>query len=435
MHFEAIQFLKKVSQLFPDYFVSKRVIDIGAGDVNGNNKHLFNNCLYFGVDVVSAPNVDIVCKAKDIPEELGLFDVVISSECFEHDQQVYQTFQRILKLVAPGGLFLFTCASTGRMEHGTKRTTQTDSYSQKLVFDHRTDWYPNYYQNITMEHVAKFLDLQTYFDEIHMEFGKATKDLYFYGIRNQNQNFDKINALSAVFDKYQTDKNSSFHNYPRQYDALIDRFRFKNIRVLEIGVFSGQSLQAWRQALPNAYSIVGIDIEPSAQIFQSPDNGIWIEIGDQSNVDFLKTLVAKHGPFDLIIDDGSHINSHVIKSFEVLFPLLTENGLYIVEDTICYKSASHLKSEQPNHLEYFWQLTKHLNQWGYDQGQTGRRDNCVDPFKLEKKTDDRLEQTIDRIEFGCSYVAVTKLTRKHWISEQSMIEESLLPGPSSSNSI
>lgn len=430
MHPEAVQFLTRVSHLLPQYFTNVSVIDVGAGDINGNNRHLFTDLKkYVGVDVVAAPNVDLVCKGKDIPADTGVFDVVISSECFEHDNQVAQTLQRILSLVRPGGLFVFTCASTDRPEHGTRRSRADDSYSQSLTFDHRQEWYPNYYQNLTMDDVVKMIELQSYFNSVHMEYNAAAKDLYFFGIRNDRLVAPRISWLMESFNKYDTDKNSFFHNYGRQYTSLIERFRYKNIRVLEIGVFGGQSLLAWRSTLPNAYSIVGIDVDSRCKKHENSDDGLWVEIGSWTDPAFLQHVCAKHGPFDLVIDDGSHINTDVINSFEVLFPLLADNGLYIIEDTICFKSDGHLDKSKPHHLAYFWNLTTHLNQWRLDSSSIGVRDHCVDPFKIQKTTSDPLEYGIDRIEFGCSYVAVHKLVRKHWMPSGAAPTPSVSPIP------
>ena len=54
---------------------------------------------------------------------------------------------------------------------------------------------------------------------------------------------------------------------------------------------------------------------------------------EQADAGFLQKVAGEFGPFDLIIDDGSHVNAHVITTFEVLFPLLKTGGLYVVEDT------------------------------------------------------------------------------------------------------
>ena len=114
------------------------------------------------------------------------------------------------------------------------------------------------------------------------------------------------------------------------------------------------------------------------------------------------------------MDDGSHTNKDVIKSFELLFPLLNDNGLYIVEDTICYKSKEHIVENYENHLQYFFKYTQYLNQWRYDSTE-GVKDHCIDPFKIQKKTENVFEYSIDKIEYGCSYIAIYKKNRTHWI--------------------
>lgn len=408
MHIEARAFLEKIKLLFPEYFTGKRIVDIGAGDVNGNNRYMFVDCDYTGVDVVPAPNVDIVSYAKDLPLTIGEFDVVVSSECFEHDMQIFQTLQRILRLVKAGGLFFFTCANIGRHEHGTKRTSPNCSYSVNL---NTSDWYPNYYQNLSMDDICKMIRLQDYFSVVHFEYNTVSNDLYFYGIRNGNTNYESQNYLSNIFGKYKSDKNELQHNYTRQYDPLLSKFRYKNIKILEIGVHIAESLKAWRHAFPNAISVVGIDTNNSCKQYESIDMSMFIEIGDQSDSAFLNNLSSKYGPFDLIIDDGSHLNKDVICSFETLFPLLNNNGIYIIEDTVCFKVPMFVDYNYPNHLAYFTKYLPLLNQWNADYC---TENYYVDPFKINKTTNDPFEFGIDKIEFGCSYIAVHKLNREHW---------------------
>jgi SAM-dependent methyltransferase len=411
MHLEARKYLERIKNLFPDFFIDKKVIDIGSGDINGNNRCMFENCEYTGVDVVEAPNVDLVCFAKDIPESLGQFDTVISSECFEHDMQIYKTLYRILELIKEGGLFVFTCASTNRKEHGTLRTSPGDSFSMKL---NTKEWYPNYYQNLTMDDIFRIIRLQDYFDVVYFEHNKKAQDLYFYGIRNSNRDYDAKNYLASIFNKFTTDKNEFQHNYVRQYDEILSKFRYKPINILEIGVYKGQSFYGWRTAFPNAVNIVGIDINPSSKTFENFNFSMFVEIGDQSDEDFLKSVSEKYGGFDLIIDDGSHRNTHVIKSFETLFPLLNDKGLYIVEDTVCHKVPAYLDHSQPNHLTYFTKFLPALNQWNIDHG---GENHYVDPFKINKKTDSPFELGIDKVEYGVSYIAIHKLVRTNWIKE------------------
>jgi SAM-dependent methyltransferase len=106
MHKEAKEFTEFAKQLFPSYFEEKTVLDVGSGDINGNNRYLFNKCSYFANDVIEAPNVNIVCKTKDLPFSKDTMDTIISTECFEHDPEYKASLKKIVSILKPGGLFL-----------------------------------------------------------------------------------------------------------------------------------------------------------------------------------------------------------------------------------------------------------------------------------------------------------------------------------------
>jgi hypothetical protein len=105
-------------------------------------------------------------------------------------------------------------------------------------------------------------------------------------------------------------------------------------RILEIGVYRGASLDLWKQYFSHPdTAIVGIDIDPACSQFDAPHNKRHVRIGSQNDAAFLKSVVTEFGPFDLIIDDGSHVSSDVIVSFNNLFgPGLKDSGIYFVED-------------------------------------------------------------------------------------------------------
>jgi hypothetical protein len=77
-------------------------------------------------------------------------------------------------------------------------------------------------------------------------------------------------------------------------------------------------------------AIFGIDIDPSC----AAHDGIFgnVRIGSQDDPKFLQNVVAEMGGVDIVLDDGSHIGRHQRAAFDVLFPLLNEGGLYIIED-------------------------------------------------------------------------------------------------------
>lgn len=135
--------------------------------------------------------------------------------------------------------------------------------------------------------------------------------------------------LGAIFEK--TGGVLKWVHYLPVYQAAIDRSR--PIRMLEIGVFHGGSLRMWREYLHPQSVIVGIDIDPNCKQFEDPENNVHVRIGGQQDATFLQEVNSEFGPFDVILDDGSHMTSHMVESFRNLFASsLAEPGVYIVED-------------------------------------------------------------------------------------------------------
>ncbi len=171
-HREQIDFCRSVKAKHPKLFKNVTVCDIGSLDINGNNQYLFEKAKYVGIDIFDGPNVDVVCRGHLFNPGIQ-FDVVVSTECFEHDEHWQETLQNICNnLLASGGLFLFTCATDGRHEHGTTRTSPQDSPAT-------TD----YYMNINEQHVRSALNLDEIFSVYEFSVNHFTHDLYFYGIK------------------------------------------------------------------------------------------------------------------------------------------------------------------------------------------------------------------------------------------------------------
>lgn len=179
MHEQAKQFTMSVARMYPEYFSNKIVLDVGSGDINGNNRFLFKNCMYEGNDVIDAPNVTVVSKTKHLQFPPQFFDTIISTECFEHDPEYELSFKKIVELLKPNGLFLFTCASTNRPEHGTRRTTMGDSYG---TIGNLTDM-QDYYKNLTIEDVCKCINLNETFKVWQSTYDSSPCDMYFWGIK------------------------------------------------------------------------------------------------------------------------------------------------------------------------------------------------------------------------------------------------------------
>jgi SAM-dependent methyltransferase len=136
-------------------------------------------------------------------------------------------------------------------------------------------------------------------------------------------------TLDELALRYNTDKASDRHGYTQHYERLFSPWRDRKITLLEIGVLEGGSLRMWRDYFPNG-AVYGIDCEPRCE--QCAGDRITVCIGSQKDVPFLQGVTDKHGPFDIIIDDGSHHGEDQKVSFETLYPSVKPGGVYIVED-------------------------------------------------------------------------------------------------------
>jgi demethylmacrocin O-methyltransferase len=141
-----------------------------------------------------------------------------------------------------------------------------------------------------------------------------------------------LGGLSARFG---SDKWANFHWYTQHYDRHFARLRTKPIRLLEIGIggyqdedMGGESLRMWQRYFPRGL-VYGLDIFPKPGACGPRMRAVQ---GDQSDPEFLDELGRRLGPFDIVIDDGSHLNDHVKTSFGSLFPHVRPGGLYIIED-------------------------------------------------------------------------------------------------------
>jgi SAM-dependent methyltransferase len=119
------------------------------------------------------------------------------------------------------------------------------------------------------------------------------------------------------------------HYFP-VYERHFDRFVNTDVVLIEIGCGEGGSLQMWKRFLGPHARIIGIDINPRCLAFA--EDQIEVCIGDQSDVGFLTKVLDKCGAPDIVIDDGSHLMSHANASFTALYPKLSRNGVYLVED-------------------------------------------------------------------------------------------------------
>jgi len=178
-----------------------------------------------------------------------------------------------------------------------------------------------------------------------------------------DDNLDKLGKI------YESDKIGR-HFYTPYYQLHFNRFRNSEIKMLEIGVggyenpkLGGNSLRMWKKYFPLG-QIFSIDIYDKSSL---QENRIKIFKGSQVDQNFLERVTRETGGLDIIIDDGSHINEHVIETFRLLFPKLNEGGIYVVEDTQTsywpekYGGDSFNLDKPDTIMNFFKKLTDGLN--------------------------------------------------------------------------
>jgi hypothetical protein len=167
--------------------------------------------------------------------------------------------------------------------------------------------------------------------------------------------------LTGLARVYWSDKAGE-HHYTPHYQRHLGHLRSRPIRLLEIGIggydsvtSGGGSLRMWRDYFLRG-EIHGLDIFEK----RIDEPRIHTHRGDQSDVAFMTQLAREHGPFDVIIDDGSHVNAHVRASFTALFhDHLRPCGIYVIEDMATAYDPT-LGGGPPGHPETSVELVKSL---------------------------------------------------------------------------
>ena len=190
MHFEAFQFISSIKSLYPHYFVRQRVLEVGSHCVNESIRSLFDGGKYIGIDLSEGESVDIIASGHEFKAPKA-FNTVISCECFEHNPYFFETFVTMVENACDGGLVAFTCATTGRPEHGTTRTDPNQSPGSSSI-----GW--DYYRNLTADDFdLSYIEKQ--FSTYRFFSNESSQDLYFIGFKNGADKSDcaRLNQLTS----------------------------------------------------------------------------------------------------------------------------------------------------------------------------------------------------------------------------------------------
>jgi hypothetical protein len=152
------------------------------------------------------------------------------------------------------------------------------------------------------------------------------------------------------------------------YDRYLAKYRGTDVKMLEIGVYKGGSLHLWREYLGPKAKIFGIDINPDCAAVDGIDGQV--RIGSQADPEFLARVVKEMGGVDIVLDDGSHIGRHIRASLNALFPLLADNGLYMIEDVhTAYSRRYDGRFSRHNFMRLVWRMADDMHHWYHSGGQ------------------------------------------------------------------
>lgn len=141
-----------------------------------------------------------------------------------------------------------------------------------------------------------------------------------------------MGRLTDIANRQETDKGTEHferHGYTEIYDQYIPEAG--KYKLLEIGIYHGDSLRMWEEYNPEL-EIHALDIDENINKWIQQPNPYHIYIGDQTSPSMIDEIAKKGGPFDFIIDDGSHVGQHITASFKMLWQHLKPGGYYFIED-------------------------------------------------------------------------------------------------------
>ena len=142
-------------------------------------------------------------------------------------------------------------------------------------------------------------------------------------------------TLTEIYEEHTGKVSDKWPLYLSEYDRIFKGYRTQPIKILEIGIQNGGSLEIWPKFFPNGKKFIGCDINPNCAKLQFEDPRIKLVIGDANTNKTQNDILQHSSEFDIVIDDGSHLSSHIIKSFARYFPILLDGGVYVAEDLHC----------------------------------------------------------------------------------------------------
>lgn len=240
-------------------------------------------------------------------------------------------------------------------------------------------------------------------------------------------------TLKQLYAEHRGKVSDRWSNYLVEYGRIFGEYRDKPVTLLEIGVQNGGSLEIWSKFFTNAKKLVGCDINPDCTRLVYEDPRIAVVVGD-ANSDAVQLKVLQHAPvFDVMIDDGSHRSSDIVKSFARYFPYLADDGIFVAEDLHCsyWEEFEGGLFDPFSSITFFKRLADIVNHehWGIVKS----RSDILRGFylKYDFQIDEEVLAHIHSIEFINSMCVIRKEAPQNNLLGSRFIsglDESIVPG-------
>jgi 23S rRNA U2552 (ribose-2'-O)-methylase RlmE/FtsJ len=179
-------------------------------------------------------------------------------------------------------------------------------------------------------------------------------------LRTDNASMPSPNPLLQYFDSHQSGKGiTKWRHYFEIYHRHFARFVGREMHIVEVGVFSGGSLDMWKAYFGPRCHVYGVDIEPACKNYEG--DRVKIFIGNQADRKFWRTFREQVPTLDILVDDGGHVPEQQIITLEEILPHLRPGGVYLCEDVswVHHRFAAFVAG-----------LTDNLNAWTGEPGHT-----------------------------------------------------------------
>lgn len=223
-----------------------------------------------------------------------------------------------------------------------------------------------------------------------------------------------MKSLRQLYAEHQGKVSDKWSLYLDEYDRLFSPYRQLPVRLLEIGVQNGGSLEVWSKFFTQFRALIGCDINPDCSRLTYDDPRIHVVVGDANAKRSAEQILALAPSFDLVIDDGSHRSSDIIKSFLLYFPRLEDGGLFVAEDLHCsyWDEFEGGLFDPYSSIAFFKRLADVINSehWGVQRDPASVLDGIFERYRCEVEPEElgALLASVHSVEFINSICVVRK---------------------------